>query len=85
MLEIVHIRWYDSASIHGWRGIEKLKQYRRDKLMVIDSVGMLVHKSKEKVILIRSVGAGEVDGVFEIPRACIKSMKVLCKLKIDVE
>jgi hypothetical protein len=84
-MKIVHVKWYDSSSIHGWRGIEKLKEYRRDKLMVIDSVGILIHKSKDKIILIRSVGSGEIDGVFEIPRACIKSMKTLCRLPIKLE
>jgi hypothetical protein len=53
--------------------------------MVIDTVGLLAYESETKIILLQSIGDGEIDGIFEIPRACVKSIKTLATLPIDLE
>lgn len=84
-MKVVHVRWSDSSAVYGWRSLGKLKTYVADKLLIIDTVGLLVFESAEKVLLIQSVSKDEVDGVFEIPRACIRSMRTLRTLPVELE
>lgn len=60
-----------------------MKRYKRDKPLMIDTVGLLVHESKSKVLIIQSHSIDEVSGVFEIPRGCIRSMTTLCKIDLE--
>jgi hypothetical protein len=84
MTKVVHVRWHDSSAIYGWRSIERLKRYSKDRLMIIDTVGLLAFESSKKIILLQSTSPDEIDGIFEIPKGCIKSMKTICKLPIEI-
>lgn len=79
-MKIVKVTWVDSTSINGgW-----MRDLDYD-LMPITTVGHLLLKDKEKVIISHSIGnyktsdinAMDFYDIYLIPRGCIKTMEVI--------
>lgn len=80
-MKIVHVKWVDAASVGGWRTLKAANDFIEGDLDPVDSIGMLLHEDKKKIVLIQSHGKNEVMGLFEIPKGCIKSVKVIGRVK----
>lgn len=78
-MKIVHVQWVDAASLSGWRSQKALKEFIELELAPVDSVGMLMHEDDSKIVIIQTNGTNEVMGLFEIPKGCIKSIKIIGK------
>ncbi len=71
-MKIVLVEWADSTSSSGWDTNFDLE------LSNCTTVGQLVVKDKEKIVVVQSISDGaHCDGRFAIPRSCIKSIKEL--------
>lgn len=79
-MKIVKITWVDSTSIRG--GWMNDIDY---ELMPITTVGHLISKDRDKVIITHSVGRYKTDDcnaedyydIYLIPRGCIKSIETI--------
>lgn len=86
MIRVVHIQWTDAAAHSGWHDKGQLRDALDGEISICDSVGMLVERTNaEKVTLIQTLGTGEVSGVFEIPKECIRSVRTICSLPLTIE
>ncbi len=72
MMKIVKVAWRDSFALVGW-GDEPAD------ITNIESVGWLIHKNKERVVLAGMVGSGGYNNQQAIPRGCIISIKELAE------
>ena len=71
-MKVILIEWLDSTSSSGWDSAFDLE------LSNCKTVGFLVKKDKEKVVVIQSNSDNvHSDGRFAIPRSCIKSIREL--------
>ena len=71
-MKIVKVLWKDSLAFIGWAD-EPIDTTD------IESVGWLIHKNKERVVLAGMVGSGEYNNQQAIPRGCIISIKELAE------
>lgn len=77
MMRIVEIDWVDSAAAGGqW---ECLDTARDMSLASCHSVGYIVTKTKDRVVIAQNLGRSwqSVMNVTVIPRGCIKSIRVI--------
>ena len=71
-MKVVMVEWVDSTSESGWTHDHDLD------LSICKTVGFLVKKTKDKIVLIQSISDNDnVDNKFAVPRVCIKSIKEL--------
>ena len=74
-MRIVLVEWLDSRIYLGtWQEEDCAKEM---PLSHCSSVGYLLHKDKDKMMLVTSCGNGDVQGTLAIPVKAIKSVKVL--------
>jgi hypothetical protein len=76
LIKLVRVTWVDSAAHSTWVS----KTEFEDLLIgeeVIDTVGFLARKLPNKLVLVQSISSAQVDGYFEIPRGCVKKIKVI--------
>jgi len=66
----VYIEWVDSASTRGWG------EHNDASLSICHSVGWLVHKTKDILVISTSIGENNrsIDRL-AIPRACIRKVR----------
>ncbi len=72
MMKIVKVHWRDSFTCVGWAD-------EPCGTADIESVGWLIHKNKQRVVLAGMVGSGEYNNQQAIPRGCIVSIKELAE------
>jgi hypothetical protein len=85
MTKVVHIQWKDAAGLEQWHDHAEFKAFCDTDLSHVDSIGILGFENEEKIVLIQTASANQVSGLFEIPKGCIKQMKVIAKLPIRFE
>lgn len=74
-MKIVKVEWLDSRMYMGvW---QEKKCAKTLSLSQCSSVGYLLSKDKEKVLIVTSCGDGNVQGTLAIPRKAIKSFEVV--------
>ena len=77
MVKMVEIRWHDScAAGGGWEHIDNLSTMT---LSTCRSVGYLVLKDKQKIVLAQSYAKNDTElmNVIAIPRGCVESIREL--------
>ncbi len=79
-MKVVLVKWVDAASQGGWANPAKVDRFIKGDLDLIKSVGILIHNTKKKVVLIQTHGTNEVLGLFEIPKGCVKSIKTIYRI-----
>ncbi len=72
MMKIVKVCWRDAFAFIGWAD-EPIDTAN------VESVGWLIHKDKQKVVLAGMVGSDEYNNQQAIPRGCIISIKELAE------
>ena len=74
--KLVEIEWIDSCTSGGWRNHAS---YVEEGPTVCRTIGYLLHKSKEKIIVIQtqSASTGHVSDSMAIPMVAVKRMRVL--------
>jgi hypothetical protein len=85
MIKVIHVQWRDSASLTGWKSMAKFWSSAKSDPVIVDSVGMMAYENEDKVVLLQTIGGEEVSGFFEIPRGCIKEIKVIGSLPMTIE
>lgn len=79
-MKVVHVQWVDAASLGGWRGKREAEIFIEGELNPVHTVGILVKRTKKKIVLIQTHGINEVLGLFEIPTGCVKSIKTIYRI-----
>lgn len=73
----VEIVWEDCA---GWSSWHNLEEAKKESVLLINSVGYLIHKDKKRLLIVNSLDNQEhpkCDNQLTIPRRVIKSIKEL--------
>lgn len=70
--KIVEVEWLDASHHSGWKDIIKAKKL---KLLPCKTVGYLVGKSGEAVIVAETHDSHYMSGFEVIPRSCVTSIK----------
>jgi len=70
----VEVKWLDAITTSGW--------YDKEEAIKIDSVigtslGYLVHKDRDKVVIAQSAGNDSVGYIFTLPKCCVLSITEL--------
>lgn len=76
---IVELIWVDSFSARGWRTQEEAESMIHEDTEII-SCGYLYRENKRKIVLVGSIdqqSPGNVNHYHEVPRACVRRMRVL--------
>ena len=68
----VVIRWEDSCTRSGWYPEADMQPLPCSQC---ESVGYLIHKGKDKVILAGMISEGECNSFQYIPKGCIKEIR----------
>lgn len=72
---IVHVSWIDSCSpSRKWQDRDGIKGYKPASCI---TVGYLIEKRKDAVVIAASWGEHEVGDVTAIPRSCVKKIRRL--------
>ena len=71
---IVEVEWEDSATYTGWHD----REITEFEYVTAKSVGYLITKSKNILVVAQSLGSGEpFCNVTTIPRKCVLSMEII--------
>lgn len=74
---IVLVEWTDSCSRDGWHDVEKSPStYQTAKCR---SVGWLLEKDENRVVLFSDGWGDEIGRIMAIPMGCVKSIKTLAR------
>lgn len=73
-LDILVIHWYDARSSDPWQTIEEA-EVKWHKPAKVVSVGALVERTKDLLIICQNFGDGDLCGWMQIPRAWVKYVK----------
>jgi len=81
--DIVLVEWVDAEEKGeiGWNDIKEMMRYARKPCPVMRSVGFIIHRDKDHISLISTVGPEECSTVEKIPAAFIKSVTPLSETK----
>lgn len=71
----VQVVWHDAFSTDAWTDIDGLDK----NPLEVTSIGYLVAKTKDTVVVAGTIGQGQACCVIHIPRGMVKSMAVLPK------
>ena len=76
---MVSVKWKDAESQGGptWEDAEEMLEFAREPLVVVHTVGLLIHSDDEKVAITDTVSDEQMGGVTKIPRTWIIEMTVL--------
>jgi hypothetical protein len=80
-LQIVHVRWVDSASLGQWEDLADVD----NEIHMIDTVGLLVHQDSD-VMLIASTYDNEreaINAAIWIPKCCVKHVRPLGHISVS--
>ena len=73
-MQILEVEWEDASSVSGWRDASELID---DKKYIVKTVGYAVQDDDDYVILVQNFDTNNVSNSMKIPRAYIKSSKVI--------
>jgi hypothetical protein len=76
---MVSVKWKDAESQGGptWEDAEEMLEFAKEPLVVVHTVGLLIHSDDEKVAITDTVSDEQMGGVTKIPRTWIIEMAVL--------
>jgi hypothetical protein len=75
--KMVRIVWIDSTSHEGWRSYSDADKAVAEGPSEIETIGYLYKDSGDNIAVVQSYCDHSIDGLFIIPRACVKSMETL--------
>lgn len=78
--KIVKIHWVDASSGNEWTDEGEVKKWGK-KNHNCESVGFLIEKNKNNVIIGSMFGEGDYGTFQKIPKGCVKSVKRLYEEK----
>jgi hypothetical protein len=84
ILKVVHIKWEDSCSLHGWkfhRTVDEFAEESPTSQLMMHSVGFLLTNDKNGITLYQNISPDCKGNVIKIPRSAVRSMKVLGKVE----
>lgn len=75
---MVEVEWIDSVASGGWR---KIEDYETREPTNCVSVGYLVSKTRERIVLLQNLNPenGDASDSMTIPRACVKKIYYLTR------
>jgi len=69
----MYVQWEDSAGTHGWQ-LHRDGQYGT---VMCHSVGWMVEKSKNRVVMALNWNEGQIGEIMTIPKSAVRKMKRL--------
>jgi hypothetical protein len=85
LTDIVHVQWADAAGLTEWHGKAEFERFCSDDTQLVDSIGIKGFEDDRKIVLIQSTSVNQVTGLFEIPKGCIQSIRVIGSLPITID
>lgn len=82
-LEIVHVEWVDSMSIHKWNFHDKVDDFAKSKHSPCHSSGFLIYENDEQVVLAQSICEDCKADAIKIPKVAVLNIKRLATAEID--
>ena len=79
-LRPVIVEWVDSCSRSSqhWTDEKDAEKWCRQGFCHVRTIGYVFHETKKKIVLIQGkTSSGSVDGLFEIPKGCIRRIREL--------
>lgn len=80
--KVVHVKWIDSESVHGWQSKERFSSFSSDSINACESIGILAFDGTDHIVIAQSVSDNCIDGNIKIPKCAIKSSKVIATVKM---
>lgn len=78
---LYRVEWEDSASLGGWRTEEKILKDARTTVNIV-SVGYLVRKGKQEIVLCQSYDEqGKINDTISIPVGCVRNIRRITEKK----
>ena len=74
-MKIVEVVWLDSQAHGGWTDKNEMQEWNGD--MLCKSVGYLVRKENDRIVLAMSESSTSLADGLTIPRACITNLRRL--------
>ena len=85
--EMVEVLWID-AEEHGevgWNDLKEQLTYAKKPCPTMKTIGYLVHKGKDHIAILSTIGDKECSTLEKIPSAFIKSITTLEHKKVDTK
>ncbi len=81
MPKMVLVKWRDTESMSGWKGVLVAKEFAKEDCDIVESVGFLHSKSKKVIVIYQSLHHYENGTNFgellKIPMSTVVSIKKL--------
>ena len=73
---LVSVKWKDAESQGGpsWEDSQEMLEFARKPLVIVHTVGHLIHADEEKLAITDTVSGDQMGGVSKIPRMWIIEM-----------
>ena len=70
---MVSVKWKDAESQGGpsWEDSQDMLEFAKRPLIIVHTVGQLIHSDKEKIAITDTVSGDQMGGVTKIPRMWI--------------
>ena len=76
---MVSVKWKDAESQGGptWEDSQDMLEFAKRPLVIVHTVGQLIHSDEEKIAITDTVSGDQMGGVTKIPRMWIMEMTEL--------
>ena len=73
---MVSVKWKDAESQGGpsWEDTQDMLEFAKRPLIIVHTVGQLIHSDEEKIAITDTVSGDQMGGVTKIPRMWIMEM-----------
>lgn len=86
MMKVVHVTWEDPCFARsGWMTQSEFTDWLHAPPAPSDSVGVLAYETDDYIVLLQSIGDGQVADGIKITRSAIRSIKELGSVPLSLE
>jgi len=78
---VVEVHWIDSTVISGWRDQENSEGCFKDLCGIIVSVGFLVYKDDNHIVIVQGISPFSYSDITKIPMECVKRIHYIKRPK----
>lgn len=72
--KVARVHWRDAATFTGWHSLDEISDIAKEKAPLMQTLGWLIFKSDEFVLLAQSVGYKSAADICKIPIPYIEDM-----------
>ncbi len=86
MLKVVHVQWEDPCFARsGWMAQSDFLDWLHAPPAPSDSVGILAYETENYIVLLQSIGEGQVADGIKITRSAIRNIKELGNIPLSLK